>query len=421
MAYKAYVTTLKNVRKAENADRLMIGECLGEQVIVTSNMYEGQQVFYIPADGQVQEWFGDKYGLFRRDKDGNKADGYLERNGHVKAMKLRGNRSEGIAIPVERVEEAPSDLEPNGAFTKLDGKLAVQKYIPRQKASHGNGQTKTSKKGKYTPKKVYPEFDMHIDTAQLMYNQDAFKPGDDIEVTYKLHGTSGRSALVDAEYKRSWIRKLFHLPAKRKAEYVCGTRRCIVENSGGGFYGNDQFRINHHNRLLPHLEYGMEIYYEIVGWVDKNTTIMPIGSNKKIKDPAFVEEFGDQTIFSYGCKQGESEIYIYRITKDGKEYSPEEIAAWCALHGFKKVPDADRFTFTTWEDLMDRVNNKYFADIHDRIDPSHVLEGVVFRIVNRNKFTAFKTKTFAFKVLENLIKDTSDVPDIEEAQEEEVN
>jgi hypothetical protein len=45
------------------------------------------------------------------------------------------------------------------------------------------------------------------------------------------------------------------------------------------------------------------------------------------------------------------------------------------------------------------------------------LRGVVARIDNRSKFTAYKRKGFTFKVLEGIIKDTSEVPDMEEAEE----
>ena len=56
-------------------------------------------------------------------------------------------------------------------------------------------------------------------------------------------------------------------------------------------------------------------------------------------------------------------------------------------------------------------------DIPDEIDPRHVCEGVVVRIDNRSKFAAYKKKGFYFKVLEGIIKDNSDAPDIEEAEE----
>jgi len=37
--------------------------------------------------------------------------------------------------------------------------------------------------------------------------------------------------------------------------------------------------------------------------------------------------------------------------------------------------------------------------------------------VNRPKFTAYKHKNFAFKVLEGIIKEVASAPDMEESQE----
>ena len=62
------------------------------------------------------------------------------------------------------------------------------------------------------------------------------------------------------------------------------------------------------------------------------------------------------------------------------------------------------------------VAEKY-CDGTDPIGMSHIREGVVVRITNRPKFTAYKHKNFNFKVLEGIIKDSAVAPDMEEAQE----
>lgn len=146
---------------------------------------------------------------------------------------------------------------------------------------------------------------------------------------------------------------------------------------------------------------------------------MPIGDNSKLKDKAFQKLFGKKSIFSYGCKPGESHMWIYRITSENgqREWTPDEITAWCEKHGFNRVPVIENFKFTTAEDLQDRIN-KYFEDLVDPIGKTHVKEGVVVRIVNRRTFTAFKSKTYEFKVLEGIIKETETAPDMEEAQDE---
>ena len=63
---------------------------------------------------------------------------------------------------------------------------------------------------------------------------------------------------------------------------------------------------------------------------------------------------------------------------------------------------------------------KIAEDFYDGTDPigkTHIREGVVVRIINRPKFTAYKHKNFNFKVLEGIIKDTALAPDMEQAQE----
>ena len=165
----------------------------------------------------------------------------------------------------------------------------------------------------------------------------------------------------------------------------------------------------------------MEVFYEIVGWVDgTEQTIMGTCSNTKIKDKEVKKLYGDETVFSYGCTPGTSDIYVYRMTmtnEDGiiTEIPWEEVKNWCDRLGIKHVPEFDKFLFTTKEDLMERVEKYY--DGPDPIGATHVREGVVVRIDNKSSFKAYKHKNFTFKVLEGLIKDSSDTPDMEEAQE----
>lgn len=261
---------------------------------------------------------------------------------------------------------------------------------------------------------------MHVDTAQLAYNLGVFRPGDVLTITLKMHGTSQRSMNTYCELPNGFFRRLFHMKKRTKQVYALGTRRVVVTSAEGGYYGSDVFRQKHHEALKPYLKPGMEVFYEVVGYYGPNEadTIMPIADNKRLNDKNFVKEFGPQTVFSYGCEPGESNMWIYRITSENgmKEWSSAEIASWCQANGFNMVPFVEQFEFTTIDDLLDRIN-KYFEDLRDPIGKTHVKEGVVIRIENRRTFTAFKSKTYEFKVLEGLIKESADAPDMEEAQE----
>ena len=58
-----------------------------------------------------------------------------------------------------------------------------------------------------------------------------------------------------------------------------------------------------------------------------------------------------------------------------------------------------------------------YYDGPDPVGKTHVREGVVVRIINRPKFCAYKHKNYSFKMLEGLIKETAEAPDMEEAQD----
>jgi hypothetical protein len=93
--------------------------------------------------------------------------------------------------------------------------------------------------------------------------------------------------------------------------------------------------------------------------------------------------------------------------------------------GVKVVPMFTRFILHDYELETDtRTAGEIVKDVaeyyYDGVDPigkTHWREGVVVRIVNRPKFTAYKHKNFEFKVLEGIIKESADAPDMEEAQE----
>ena len=147
---------------------------------------------------------------------------------------------------------------------------------------------------------------------------------------------------------------------------------------------------------------------------------MPDGDNKKVQDKEFIKQYGDKTRFSYGCEEGFCQAYVYRMTmtnEDGYvvEYPWELVKTRCEEMGIPHVPELDKFFYTTEENLLKRVDK--FLDITDPIGKTHIAEGVVVRVDNKKSFKAFKKKGFFFKVLEGIIKDMAEVPDIEESQE----
>ena len=493
--YNAYITRLKNVRKHPNADRLQLGDCFGNTVCVSLDYKEDMLGVYFPTDGQLSEEFCAQHNLVRKKDDaGNNIGGYMDPDKrNVTAIRLRGEKSDGLFMPISCLEYTGVDISTLGegfAFTAINGKEICQKYIPRRpnRAAAGSGNRTRKKK---VP--VAPLFAEHADTEQLAYNLSAFKPGDEIEITLKMHGTSGRTGYLPVlkGYKvnnpffkgvvnkycntspsNAFVQKCLDI-AMRGAEpiyewdYVSGTRRVVLEDYSGGFYGDNSFREKHSKIFEGKLMKGETVYYEIVGFTDSGAPIMGDGNNEKVgKD--FVKQYGKTTTFSYGChpegkvmKYGEdehgtfsipveipqSDVYVYRMTMTNEEgfvveYTPDFMRYRCEQMGVKTVPvfwkgiitpttkTEECQEYACWcgewvgacggeaaiGDMVKEIAEKFYAG-PDPIGKTHTREGVVVRIINRPKFCAYKHKNFEFKVLEGIIKDTAAAPDMEEAQD----
>ena len=420
--YCGYVTRLKNVRKHPNADRLVLADVFDSTVVVSQNSKDGDIVIYFPTDGQLSKEYCEYNNLVRKkDENGNNIGGFLDPDKrNVKAIKLRGERSDGLVMPLESLDYISKHLKDTlvvgDQITVLDGQEICKKYIPRTKAgTTGNAPTKKQKR----KANEFPLFEEHRDTEQLDYNVDNFKAGELITLTLKMHGTSGRTAFLPSAGKNKIEHFIFKLFPRYR--YVTGTRRVVLQQfETDGYYGDNAFRAKYHRLLEGKLKKGETIYYEIVGWVNDTTPIMAQGNNKKVNDKEFTKTYGETTTFSYGCKQGENQIYVYRMTMttpDGEviEYPWSLVKRRCEEMGINHVMELDRFIYTTKEDLYERVNK--WLDIPDPIGKTHVAEGVVARLEDKPIFTAFKKKGFYFKVLEGLIKDEAIAPDLEESQE----
>lgn len=431
---------------------MLLADCFGNTVCVGLNAQEGDVVIYFPTDGQLSKAYAELNNLVRiKNEDGTYSGGYLDPDKrNIKAIKLRGEKSDGLTMPLSSLDAFgdTSDLKVGDTISVFNGHEICKKYIPRGRnktpGSYADG-NKTRKK-KSAP--LAPLFAEHADTAQLAYNLDAFKEGDEIEITLKMHGTSQRTGYLP-KFKK-FKRTLKDILLRKEGTpiydwgYVHGTRRTVMADFEGltSFYGSNKFREPHAKMFEGKLHKGETVYYEIVGFTDSGTPIMGTCVNKKTNDKEFIKKYGEVTTFSYGCETPQSALYVYRMTmtnEDGHvmELTPDYMRYRCEQMGVECCPLLAKVRIRKEGIIVDdcygesygvpyegsigetlkMISEKYY-DGPDPIGKNHVREGVVVRVVNRPKFTAFKDKNFYFKVLEGIIKDTSDVPDMEEAQDE---
>lgn len=417
MAY-AFVTKITGVKKHSNADNLNIGYCFDNQVIVSLNTQEGDIGVYFPTDVQLDMDYCIKNNLLRvKNEDGTNGGGFLEPEKRaIKTLKLRGEISDGLFMPLTSLATFTNieTLFVGDCVDVLSGVVIAQKYIPAQKqvvqVTAKNGKVKLVKKT------TYPLFQEHIDTAQYSYNKHAFKEGDIITLSLKMHGTSARVANTIAITKtpKTLLNKvLIALKLMQSETYehkvVSGTRRVVLDSFDGGFYGSNNFRKRYHDLFANKLQSNETVYFEIVGYEDSGRPIMSTCVNSKVGDKKFVKQYGETTTFTYGCEPSQNDIYVYRMcytspTGEVYEYPTWLVKQRCEEMGVKFVPVFEQFVFTTIENLDERIAE--YIDGSDPVGLTHIREGVVIRIENRKKFTAYKAKSVYFKILEGIIKDS---------------
>ena len=454
MSYYGIVTTLKDVRKHPNADRLQLADIFRTTVCVSLDYTEGQLGVYFPTGGQLSVKFAEANNLLRKkDAEGNNIGGYMDPDKrNVTAIKLRGEKSDGLFLPLTCLEAFGdiSSLKVGDHIDVFNGEEICTKYIP--KTSTRRGHVSEGNRTRKFKAPIAPTFAEHADTEQLAYNLGAFKTGDELELSLKMHGTSQRTGYLKVltGYKKTLLDKIFKRPGTPIYDwgYVSGTRRVVLDTFNGGFYGSNEFRKQHHDTFVGKLWKGETVYYEVVGFTHTGAPIMGNGNNEKLgKD--FVKQYGKETVFSYGCHpdginhltvndgdgdplfdpRPQSDIYVYRMTmtnEDGEvvEYTPDFMRYRCEQMGIKCVPvfckaaidvegiyvyspDSELYGYVHTGECVGNtvieIAEKYYAG-PDPVGKTHTREGVVVRIINRPKFCAYKHKNFEFKVLENILQ-----------------
>ena len=441
--YTAYVTKLKNIRPHPNADRLNLAECFGNTVVISKD-YDAETLYlYFPTDGQLSEKYATINNLVRKKDDaGNSVGGYLDPDKrNIRAIRLRGEKSDGLVMPLDSVAYTGVDIsefQEGIVIHMLNGHEICCKYVPRCNPG------RSSENGNRTRKKkvnIAPLFAEHADTEQLAYNLSAFKPGDQIEISLKMHGTSQRTGYLPVlkGYKRNFLDFILRRAGKPiyEYDYVSGTRRTVLENYEGGYYGDNEFREQHSKIFEGKLHRGETVYYEVCAFTESGTPIMSSGKVPKEAQA----QYGETMVFSYGCEPtgkrrlyGQDEdgvfsieedvprsvMYVYRMTLTTEEgyvveYTPDQVRYRCEQMGVNAVPvfwtgyipehpgSADDDTITAGEWIKNKAEQYY--DGPDPIGKTHVREGVVVRIINRPKFCAYKHKNFLFKQISGIISD----------------
>ena len=402
--YCATVVRIPALQDLEGLDNLKGVAFFGGQALVSKDYEVGTIGVVFMAETQLSKDFCHNNNLYRHHefnkvKDPEKT-GYLEDNRRVKALKLRGNVSTAFFLKMECLEYLGIDtstLNVGDTFTHINGQEICKKYVVRHR-HEGMGNKTKGKTKKFTriTNRTFPE---HWDTDNYWRNIDKFKDDDQVIVTQKLHGTSARFTHQLLQNKKPW----YHHPLLwlgfdvRSEEWdtVCGTRRVIKDlGSHNSYYETDVWAKHLHeiNDIIPQ-QY--VLYGEIIGWA------------------------GDKAIqksYTYGLPQGQSDLYIYRITIvnfNGFVFDMpwDQVKRFCDSYGLKYAPELWRgphkeFNSDLWIDI--RFSESGYPHAVPLVKEGIVDEGVCVRKEGWQPYVA-KAKSPKFLLHETKMLDTGAV------------
>ncbi len=448
--------------KHPNAERLQLVSVDNQTVVTGLTAKEGDVYVYFPLEAAIHAPFLSATNSFSDptlNKDSN-VKGFFTDKCRVKAIKLRGVPSEGYIVPLDSLlnwaqqslSKEEIDALVGKEFDSLDFSvqnlskdstqnvqvLFCEKYIPftfRKGPSNKPKQKKELQHNRIVP----GQFHFHVTTAQLKKNIHLISPQDTITISEKLHGTSLVVSKVLVNRKLKWYERLLKkLGVSIKDTYydmIYSSRNVIknqyeVPKTHNHFYKEDIWKLAA-DRIYPFLKPGMSAYAEIVGFTPQNSPI--------------------QKDYDYGCKPGEFDVYIYRMTVTDAEGNVLELTTnqikrfinnqntlatqvtnqynnTAGIYPLKMVPihyygQANHYhaignhsgMLDSWRThILDKLSKTYLEKPCNMCKTNVPAEGVVLT-VESNEFQAYKLKSWAFFEKETKDLDAGEV-DIETQQ-----
>lgn len=177
------VATIEKISPHPGADRLALAQIKGWQSVIRKNedgsaqFAVGDKVVFIPPNATLPREMAEKLGVVTYLSE--RTDMAGERVLVVRQVRLRGEPSFGLLIP-----PADPSWEVGQDVREFYG---IGKFNPPVRFSAGDAEP------------AHPLFQKFTDVENLRNFPEVFSPGEEVVVSEKIHGTSGRIGYVEGE------------------------------------------------------------------------------------------------------------------------------------------------------------------------------------------------------------------------------
>ena len=329
--YAAVIVRIDKLNPLENSDNLLGAPLLGMQAIVSKETQIGTVGVLFVSETQLSEEYVARNNLFRHHEFNSDKDktGFIEDNRRVKAIKLRGNRSDALFMPLSSLTYTKanlSELNIGDSFEELNGYEICRKYEVKHK-SYPSFEKNKHKVFSRVDEKLFPR---HYDTDQYYRVLETFKPYTEIIVTQKLHGTLLRFSNIPVKRKLSlaekWVSKLGIKVQTEEYAHIYGSNRVIKDANNDRqqhFYEHDIWSeaAKKFDDVVPE---NFVVYGELIGWTPNGD---PIQKN-----------------YTYDLPKCTNEFRVYRVAQiNGQgiltDLTWDQVVEWCADRGIKTVAE----------------------------------------------------------------------------------
>lgn len=343
--YSGMVVEVSETHALPGLDNLRAIRIAGMQALVGRDTAPGTVGILFPAEVQLSPEFCHHNNLFRHthlNADPTQS-GYLEDNRRLRALKLRGHRSDALFLPLTALQYITQDAIPIGTqFDTIDNEEICRKYEPHTRRAgvrSGGGQAKKSR---------LVTFPKHFDTTNYHRVRDTIDDDTTFILTQKLHGTSIRLGRVPARRTLSRFERIaawFGANITPTEHIIAAGSRNVDKDptnpSQRHFYDTDIWSRIAVETLTaaPRIPDDIILYGEVIGWAGSR----PI-----------------QKGYTYNLPMGQNALYIYRVavlTSSGHTFDLSDAAMrdFCRDYNLTPVP----YIATMRKALFDRALDTY--------------------------------------------------------------